>query len=431
MGELLVDVKANTDSFATNLSDLLVGASESDLKEVGKAVYKPFRGPISKYGELEAKALISEVTSWNTGGKDTIEEIHSLVSCVARLGASVESASRRCRALTQGCAFPGLASAVARALDSHLDRYRRIMRRLEKRKVVVDDDWSVLQHCLSANQATGDLLLQVESLDLSLCHAFLDSTRGFLGPEAVDCSPLQQHHLLLCDQAQCQALAKLYASVVARTGAVTPLLQQSVSLLSAACSDLQKATFNIMFHPISCQLELVPGLELWAAQTAGEGTMESSALPDFSFSPGEYITCVGEYLMTLPQHLEPYMSQDNAALCRAFRESVFPGSSTLEATAAQSPADFLLGCISASPCTSYISYISPIPSLTATSARQLAVDISYLGEILEDLGHPLSTELASVAALSKLQSDDFNSSSGSHSTRAVSLVARLRGLGDV
>ena len=45
------------------------------------------------------------------------------------------------------------------------------------------------------------------------------------------------------------------------------------------------------------------------------------------------------------------------------RESVFPGSSALElqATAAQSPADFLLGCISASTCTSYISYISSIP----------------------------------------------------------------------
>ena len=63
----------------------------------------------------------------------------------------------------------------------------------------------------------------------------------------------------------------------------------------------------------------MPGLELWGAQTAGEGTMDSAMLPDFSFSPGEYITCIGEYLMTLPQHLEPYMSQDNAALCRAFR----------------------------------------------------------------------------------------------------------------
>jgi len=432
--DLLVEVKTSTDAFATSLTDLLAGASEQDMKEVGKALYKPFKAPVSRYGDLEAKALISEVASWSTGGKDTIEEIHSLVSCVARIGASVESASKRCTALTQGCAFPGLASAVARALDSHLDRYRRIMRRLEKRKVVVDDDWSVLQHCLSANQATGDLLLQVESLDLSLCHAFLESTRHFLGSDASECPALQQHHTLLCDQAQCQALKKLYESVVSKTGSTTPLLQQSVSLLSAACSDLQKATFNIMFHPISSQLELVPGLELWGAQTAGEGTMDSATLPDFSFSPGEYITCIGEYLMTLPQHLEPYMSQDNAALCRAFRESVFPGSSALEAGAAQSPADFLLGCISASTCTSYISYISSIPSLTSTSARQLGVDISYLGEILEDLGHPLSADLASVAALSKLQLSELNSSalsSGGHSSRACSLVARLRGLGDI
>merc|ERR1712013_86341 len=399
--DLLVEVKTSTDAFATSLTDLLAGASEQDMKEVGKALYKPFKAPVSRYGDLEAKTLISEVASWSTGGKDMIEEIHSLVSCVARIGASVESASKRCTALTQGCAFLGLASAVARALDSHLDRYRRIMRRLEKRKVVVDDDWSVLQHCLSANQATGDLLLQVESLDLSLCHAFLESTRHFLGPDAPECPALQQHHTLLCDQAQCQALKKLYESVVSKTGSTTPLLQQSVSLLSAACSDLQKATFNIMFHPISSQLELVPGLELWGAQTAGEGTMDSATLPDFSFSPGEYITCIGEYLMTLPQHLEPYMSQDNAALCRAFRESVFPGSSALEAGAAQSPADFLLGCISASTCTSYISYISSIPS---------------------------------VAALSKLQLSELNSSalsSGGHSSRACSLVARLRGLGDI
>ncbi len=33
----------------------------------------------------------------------------------------------------------------------------------------------------------------------------------------------------------------------------------------------------------------------------------------------------GEYLMTLPQHLEPYMSGDTSHLARAFREAVFPG----------------------------------------------------------------------------------------------------------
>jgi len=29
--------------------------------------------------------------------------------------------------------------------------------------------------------------------------------------------------------------------------------------------------------------------------------------------------------MTLPQHLEPYMSGDTSHLARAFREAVFPG----------------------------------------------------------------------------------------------------------
>ena len=41
--------------------------------------------------------------------------------------------------------------AVCRVLDTHLDRYRKLVRRLDKKKVIVDEDWSVLQHCLTAN----------------------------------------------------------------------------------------------------------------------------------------------------------------------------------------------------------------------------------------------------------------------------------------
>ena len=321
--ELWLELKTATDNFVSGLAEVLEGSGESKLLEVGLAVYRPFRGAVERYGEMEGKWLQGELASWSTSGKDTIDEIHSLGSCVSRLGAAVEGASRRCRGLTVGCGYPGLAGAVARGLDTHLDRYRRIMRRLEKRKVVVDDDWSVLQHCLSANQATGDLLLQMEQLDVSLCLSFLDTTRPFLGAES--CSSLQQHHRLLCPEQQQKQLLQLYTAVAARQGDATPLLQESVKLLSAACGDLQKTTFSIMFHPVSSQLELVPGLEVWAAQTAGQvdtsapappatpatpqGTLDTSSLPDFSFSPCEYITCVGEYLMTLPQHLEPYMSQ--------------------------------------------------------------------------------------------------------------------------
>merc|ERR1712183_32414 len=207
----------------------------------------------------------------------------------------------------------------------------------------------------------------------------------------------------------------------------TPLLQQSISLLSSACADLQKTTFSIMFHPISSQLELIPSLPIWAATTTGQGTLNTTDMPDFSFSPSEYITCVGEYLMTLPQHLEPYMSQDNAPLTRAFREAVFPGSSDTSGAAQQSPADFLLGCISSSSCSSYLSYISSIPSLNQNSSRQLAVDISYLGDILDNLGHPLSCDLASTAVLLRLPMEKWREEIGGHTSKVVAMVRGARG----
>ena len=37
-------------------------------------------------------------------------------------------------------------------------------------------------------------------------------------------------------------------------------------------------------------------------------------LPTFSLSPQEYITQVGQYIMTLPQYLEPFCEDHSAAL---------------------------------------------------------------------------------------------------------------------
>jgi len=423
---LLVELRAKTDKFLDSIESVVGEAGEAKLRELGKVVYKPFTQYIANYEELEARAMTGEVASWATEKKDTIDEIHSLASSVGRMASMVQAAGVRCGQLTRGVGYPALARAVARGLDNHLDRYRRLMRRLEKRKMVVDDDWSVLQHCLSANQATGDLMLQLEQLEVSLSTSFLETTRQFLGPDSPDL-PLQQHHIFLLEQPAILSLYQLYTAVSSNTGSATPLLQQSITLLSSTCSDLQKTTFSIMFHPISSQLELIPSLSTWSATTTGQATLHSTDMPDFSFSPSEYITCVGEYLMTLPQHLEPYMSQDNAPLTRAFREAVFPGSSDTSGAAQQSPADFLLGCISSSSCSSYLSYISSIPSLNQNSSRQLAVDISYLGDILDDLGHPLSCDLASTAVLLRLPIEKWREEIGGHTSKVVAMVRGARG----
>ncbi len=86
------------------------------------------------------------------------------------------------------------------------------------------------------------------------------------------------------------------------------------------CSELQGSTFAIIFHPIQEELDNIAKLEVWDSSSAGSDSTQQE-MPDFGFSPQEYITQIGQYLMTLPQHLEPYMTNENPALSRAFQAS--------------------------------------------------------------------------------------------------------------
>jgi len=423
--QFLLDMRSNTDSFLGQIETLINGAQDTKVRDVGRSVFAPYKPYIVRYGQYETQALQSEMASWvSQSGRDIIDEIQNLANSVNKIVDVVQAAAGRCVTLTRGTAFPGLATAVATSVSGHLDRYKKLMRRLEKRKGVVDDDWSVLQHCLAANQATGDLFLQLENLDVTLSLSFLEATRSFLGPESGE-EPLNQHHIFLLGPDGLLELTRLYGQVAARTGTAAPILSASLAALTAAAADLQRTTFDIMFHPIAAQLEHLPDLEVWTSRAAGQGSIEAD-MPDFSFSPQEYITQIGEYLMTLPQHLEPYMSPDNTQLSRAFREAVFPGSSGK--TEGESPADFLLGCIARSTCSNYLSYILKVPSLTPNSARQLAVDIGYLGDVLDDLCHPLTSDLTSLVTLLKLPVDKYREESAGQPSRLVSAVRNLRGL---
>ena len=183
--------------------------------------------------------------------------------------------------------------------------------------------------------------------------------------------------------------------------------------------------------------------------------------------------------MTLPQHLEPYMTNDNPGLTRALQERVFPHcsgvatvtavtdkSSSLEESEAvdfqqNTPADFLLACIAQATCQCYLETILQIPEVSSNSTKQLYTDIGkfffclfhlrsmlelpkscnwklfsmphsfffllgYLGDILEDLGHPLTDGLQSLVALLKLPPKDFTSSSSEYPPKLVSAVGAMR-----
>ena len=244
--------------------------------------------------------------------------------------------------------------------------------RLDKRKGA-SNSWLILQQSLSLNQASGDLLLQLEQLDITLSIDFLDRSKSFLEGSSSS-SVVDQHHLFLLDGAEMTKLEEFHQSV--KQGTNYPVLSSCLKQVSRVCTELQASAFSVIFHPVQEELSKVPGLALWTSASAGSDSKEAE-MPDFGFSPQEYITQVGQYLMMLPQHLEPYMTDENPCLSRAFGERVFPycAGATSEGSETANPADFLLSCVARATCETYQSSVLKISSLSTNSCKQLTTDV--------------------------------------------------------
>lgn len=130
--------------------------------------------------------------------------------------------------------------------------------------------------------------------------------------------------------------------------------------------------------PIHQQLSFLGGRE-WADIISSSGLTED--LPEFGLAPMEYITQIGQYLMMLPQHLEPFVLQENRGLTRALSEHAFPHGrppSTTFSQSGQQPlgaTDFLLGCVASASASALSEAILRIESVGSKGAKQLAADI--------------------------------------------------------
>ena len=58
--------------------------------------------------------------------------------------------------------------------------------------------WNILQQSLALNQSCGDLLLNLEELDISLAIGFLDRAKLFINSSSNE-KAIFQHHLYLLD----------------------------------------------------------------------------------------------------------------------------------------------------------------------------------------------------------------------------------------
>jgi hypothetical protein len=75
-------------------------------------------------------------------------------------------------------------------------------------------------------------------------------------------------------------------------------------LIAAPITALIQSIHTLVSPPVHF-LAPIPGLQNWSATTVGDSL--SADLPAFSITPHEYMTKIGQYLLSLAHRLEPFV----------------------------------------------------------------------------------------------------------------------------
>ncbi|OMO98121.1 Conserved oligomeric Golgi complex subunit 7 [Corchorus olitorius] len=152
-----------------------------------------------------------------------------------------------------------------------------------------------------------------------------------------------------------------------------PLASQRVAAFAETVNEL---VYDVLISKVRQRLSDVSRLPIWSALE------EQSAhpLPTFSAYPQQYVLSVGEYLLTLPQQLEP------------LAEGI--PSSDANNDEAQFFATEWMFKVAEGATALYMEQLRGIQYITDRGAQQLSVDIEYLSNVLSALSMPTPPVLA-------------------------------------
>ncbi|XP_013416401.1 conserved oligomeric Golgi complex subunit 7 [Lingula anatina] len=433
--DALMEVLQVSERFAKSIETALESHAEGPLGSeysatLAMAIYAPYRSYVQRYENYEEAALSTHLNNIPLDKQEVMDSVRVLGESVNKLFSAANKGNERCLKLTHGCGYISLLQALKNYFINYGKEFRRVLTNLrEKIKMGDNDPWALFQHSLRIIQTCGELILHVEELDDSLMSNILHSigkqtpsTPKIGGEIRLRVNPFHQYTELLIEKVEDrEALELLVTKLEEEMPSVLEVVKKDFSALSV---DAHRFAFDIVFAQIKEHLQEVSTMEIWTSASAG-GALTAD-LPTFSLSPQEYITQVGQYLMTIPQHLEPFTTQDNPALLVAVKHGKLPY--TEEQESFEQIADLWLESMARGAMHMYCEEILKIPEITAHASRQLVTDIDYLSNVLDDLGLQPSETVKNIETLLKCSKDNFDEESENMPRRLVSVLKGMRGL---
>ncbi|XP_055384873.1 conserved oligomeric Golgi complex subunit 7 [Condylostylus longicornis] len=383
---------------------------------LSRAIFDYFNTFIIQYSSMEQTYLSQLLNSLNqTHQTIPAETIRSLGNANKKIFEWADDAVKRCESITQNCAICPLTNVLTSIFKNFVQKYKRAQQQLAAHRTV-EQNWSLLQNCISLLQNFGEFCVALQKFESSLEDKILQTY------DIHKNSPKNIFGYRLLEKRYVNELKKMNEKI--KTGKENILVESDgyfilfdnvFEAIKPVSDDIHDTTLSIVFTPIEIQMR-----NIHPDETTGGVSTGSIDLPDYSFSPQEFITQVGQYLLTLPQHLEPLLLSPTAALkfsleiCdKRYHENI-------------PSADILLALVVEECCVLYQNQILQMKSVNNKAAKQIAIDIEYLGNVLEELGSNTTSQLQQIALLLRASPENYLSTSSGCEPRLVTAIRQMR-----
>ncbi|KAG0491930.1 hypothetical protein HPP92_005328 [Vanilla planifolia] len=355
--EELIELHNMTTTFARNIQHLFSESDVSILVGTLKAVYSPYEMSKQSYGQMENAILSSAVAAIDIRGAvargvgaqgiELSETVRRMEESIPRVILLLEAAVERCISFTGGSEVDELLVTLDEVMLQYLSNLQETLKSLRSVcgldnvvhhdsakkdtgidrkegacliKVVSEEEWSIVQgalqiltvaDCLTSRASVFEASLRATlarigtSLSLSVLGSSLDRSHKsndakvetpIAGRAALDVAALRLRDM----PEKARKLFNLLEQSKDPRFHALPLASQRVAAFADTVNEL---VYDVLISKVRQRLNDVSRLPVWSSVEEASGL----PLPSFSSYPQAYVTSVGEYLLTLPQQLEPLL----------------------------------------------------------------------------------------------------------------------------
>ncbi|XP_039992099.1 conserved oligomeric Golgi complex subunit 7 isoform X2 [Xiphias gladius] len=453
--DTLLELHQTTSTFGHGLeAAMLPHLGENNLLKVNElvcALYDPYKSYQLQYGDLEEAHLLIQISAVPLEHGEVIDCVEELSHSVGKLFGLASAAVERCVKLTDGLAVSGLLKALKALFTKYVSDFSTTLQSIRKKckledtpsSSVFQEDWTAFQNSVRIIATCGELLRQCGAFEQHLSNKILGTAGKYLSEsysprslagiqeassterKSTTKNPWQEYNYLQRgNMGEYNSLMEVLYSLKEKGTGNSSLLAEPRAALTRLNQQANQLAFDSVFLQIKHQLYLVSKSQ----EAPGFGESYTEDLPTFSLSPQEYITNIGQYLMSLPLHLEPFVTQEDPALEMALHAGKlpFPPEQGDDLPELDNTADYWLGSIARATMQTYCDVILLIPQLSAHSTKQLATDIDYLSNVMDALGLQPSRSLQHIVALLRAKPENYRQTAKLLPRRLASTIAALR-----